>query len=94
MVNAKEPAKMLATKTPVREKVNFLESGQSWCWQSRTVSSNEGVVKSISELGVKGWLLGRRECSKSMCLRPYSVANEEERESDVAGSRVSQPGPR
>ena len=28
-VKAKEPAKMLATKTPVRENVNFTESGQS-----------------------------------------------------------------
>jgi hypothetical protein len=53
MEKAKVLAKMLATKTPVKESVNFPELGQSGCWQRRTVSSGNGVVESISELEAK-----------------------------------------
>ena len=52
-VKAKVVAKMLVTKIPAKESVSFPEIGQSGR-QRRTVSSGDGVVKSVGELETKG----------------------------------------
>ena len=46
--------------------VNFTESGQGWCWQTRTVSSSERVVERSSELEAKSRSPRRHRRSKSM----------------------------
>lgn len=71
--------------------MNFQESGQSWCWQGRTVSSSEGVVESSSELEAKSGLLPRTRTLEIDGLTAIAqLETKGEGVSDVAGSRVSQ----